>query len=98
MRSWFTGLSSATKTRHAAVPRRAPAGVQMAPLGSGGFASRPAAHRIVKENVLPWPGVLVSDIEPPIIFTRLEQIVKPRPVPPYFRVTDPSAWRNGSKI
>ena len=45
----------------------------------------------VKWNVLPAPGVLSTQMRPPISCTRFDEIVKPRPVPPYRRVIDPSA-------
>jgi hypothetical protein len=35
---------------------------------------------------------------PPIRATSCVQMVRPRPVPPYIRVLEPSAWLKGSKI
>ena len=52
----------------------------------------------VKWNVLPWPGSLSTQIRPPISCTRVDEIVRPSPVPPKRRVVDPSAWLNASKI
>ena len=52
----------------------------------------------VKWNVLPTPTVLSSQRRPPIIVTSCEQIARPRPVPPYCLVVEPSACLNGSKI
>jgi hypothetical protein len=37
----------------------------------------------VKENVLPFPNSLSTQIRPPIMPTRLEAMVRPKPVPPY---------------
>ena len=44
------------------------------------------------QNVEPWPGVLSRPRRPPISSTSWRQMVRPRPVPPYFRVVDASAW------
>ena len=42
-------------------------------------------------NVLPWPGSLSTERVPFIRRTSVEEIVRPRPVPPKRRVVDPSA-------
>ena len=52
----------------------------------------------MNENVLPFPGSLSTQSWPPIRFTIRTAILSPRPVPPYLRVVEPSACRNGSKI
>src|SRR5438445_6275092 len=52
----------------------------------------------VKRNVLPWPRVLSTHRRPPCKATRRFEIARPRPVPPYLRVVDESAWRNSSKM
>ena len=52
----------------------------------------------VKWNVLPLPGSLSSQMRPPSSATRFVEIARPRPVPPYLRVVEPSAWMNGLKI
>ena len=36
----------------------------------------------VKKKVLPIPGMLSTQIDPPISWTSLEVIVSPNPVPP----------------
>ena len=43
-------------------------------------------------NRLPWPGVDSTQMRPSIISTRRLLMVSPRPVPPYLRVVEPSAW------
>ena len=50
-----------------------------------------ASHRL-KPKVLPWPGMDCTSMLPPIISTSRRVMVRPRPVPPYLRVTEPSAW------
>ena len=47
-------------------------------------------------NVLPTSGVLVTSIVPPIRSTSCLLRARPRPVPPYLRVIDGSAWLNDS--
>ena len=42
-------------------------------------------------------GVLSTPISPPMSSTSRFEIARPRPVPPYFRVVEASAWTNGSK-
>ena len=66
-------------------------------MGSGG-ACGIAAKRAVKWNVLPRPTSPSTEIRPSINAISLEEIVNPRPVPPYFRVVEPSACSNGSKM
>jgi hypothetical protein len=51
----------------------------------------------VKWNCDPLPSSLSKWIRPPMISTSLWEIVSPRPVPPYSRVVDVSAWLNDSK-
>ena len=41
---------------------------------------------------LPWPGSLSTQMLPSIILTRRWLMTKPRPVPPYLRVVEVSAW------
>jgi len=36
----------------------------------------------MKRKILPWPGVLSTQMRPPIISTKRRQIDSPRPVPP----------------
>ena len=43
-------------------------------------------------KVLPWPGRLSTPIASPINWANCLQIASPNPVPPYFRVVEPSAW------
>ena len=42
-------------------------------------------------NVVPLSGSLATVTSPPIIWQNRRVIVRPRPVPPYFRVVDTSA-------
>ena len=51
----------------------------------------------MNQNVLPLPGAPVAPISPPIISTSSRQMLSPSPVPPWVRVVEASAWRNGSK-
>src|SRR5690349_353854 len=46
----------------------------------------------VKWNELPLPSSLSTQIRPPNISVSLREIVSPRPVPPYLRVVELSAW------
>ncbi len=67
---------------------------------AGGRVTGPFARpkRAVKWKVLPWPTSLSTQMRPPIIWTSCEQIARPRPVPPYLRVVEASAWAKASKI
>ena len=49
------------------------------------------ASRTVNQKRLPWPGSLSTPVLPPIMSTRRRVMARPRPVPPYLRVVDPSA-------
>ena len=49
-------------------------------------------------KVLPSPGVLESVTSPPSSRTSSRLIDRPRPVPPYWRAVEPSAWANASKM
>src|SRR6266545_875861 len=60
-----------------------------------GFGS--IVHGSVKVNVLPWPGVLSTQIRPPCASISLRQIDSPRPLP-CFSPRRPWTWRNSSKI
>ena len=48
--------------------------------------------------MLPQPGSLSTQMRPPIISTSLDEMLRPRPVPPYLRVVEPSACVNASKM
>ncbi len=52
----------------------------------------------VTKNVLPLPTSLVQPIRPPINSTKPLLMANPRPVPPYWRVVEESAWVKRSKI
>ena len=54
--------------------------------------SFPRANVAVKLKVLPSPDLLSTQISPPIISTRRLLMARPRPVPPYLRVVEVSAW------
>ncbi len=43
-------------------------------------------------NVEPLPGSLSTVMSPPIIWQNRRVIARPRPVPPYLRVVEASAW------
>ena len=47
-------------------------------------------------KVEPLPSSLITEIWPPISWASSRQIARPRPVPPYWRVVDESAWVNFS--
>ena len=67
----------------------------------GRWASGPAAAAekgSVKWNRLPSASLLSAHSRPPISETNWRQIDSPRPVPPYFRVVDESAWVKLSKM
>jgi len=49
---------------------------------------------IVKRNVLPWPGTLVTVSVPRMRSTRRRLIANPRPLPPNRREIEPSTWLN----
>ena len=50
--------------------------------------------RTVNQKVLPCPGVLSTPIVPPMAAVRRWEMARPKPVPPYFRVVESSAWEN----
>ncbi|MBV6475800.1 MAG: hypothetical protein MOGDAGHF_01366 [Rhodocyclaceae bacterium] len=80
-------LSSTTSTRAAAgTPEVAPAA-----------ASGCTPKRAVKWNTDPRPGSLSTQMRPPISSTSALEIARPRPVPPYLRVVELSAWLKGWK-
>ena len=51
----------------------------------------------LKEKMEPLPSSLVTPISPFIISTRRLEMARPRPVPPYLRVVEPSAWLKALK-
>ena len=63
-----------------------------------GRSSSGTSSVTVKKNVDPMPGMLSSQMRPPISSISRAEIVRPRPVPPNFRVVDPSACVNAWKI
>ena len=46
----------------------------------------------VNQNFKPLSGTLSTPILPSMMVTRCQAIARPRPVPPYLRVVEPSAW------
>ena len=52
----------------------------------------------MNQKVLPVPSSLEVPTSPPINVTSWLLMASPRPVPPYSRVVEVSAWVNGSKI
>ena len=57
-------------------------------------AGPPAGSRTVTRNVDPRPSSLTTSTSPSIIRHSLRTITRPRPVPPYRRDIEPSAWVN----
>ena len=51
----------------------------------------------MKLKVLPCPGSLTTQISPPMSCTSWLLMASPRPVPPYLRVVELSAWVKGLK-
>jgi len=56
------------------------------------------SNRAVNAKVLPRPGSLCTVICPPMRATSREAIVRPSPVPPYFRVVEVSSCSNARNI
>ncbi len=71
-------------------------------IGAGSASGISSSLRIsngaVRKNVLPLPNSLVQPIRPPINSTNPLLMANPRPVPPYLRVVEESAWVKRSKI
>ena len=68
---------------------RQPVQVRASALAGGGGAPAPhRPNRAVKWNALPWPCSLSTQMRPPIIDANCDEIVRPRPVPPYLRVVE----------
>src|SRR6478609_8522132 len=65
-------------------------------IGSPADTSVLVGKRTVK--VEPFPASLVSVTSPPIMRASLRVIARPRPVPPYCRAVEVSAWVNSSNI
>ena len=82
-------------------PRPAPAApLQRAPdrrRAVGVRRGRAEAGREV-EACCPRPGSLSTQMRPPISSTSRAEMARPSPVPPYFRVVEPSACAKASKI
>ena len=64
-----------------------------APLLAGASSTRDGRLTV---NVLPWPSSLATVRSPPIIRQNLRLMARPRPVPPYLRVVEASAWPKAS--
>ena len=104
--SWLTGLSSASrmlarKAGSAAIARPVSAGLagsrcRIAPDRAG--CSAPGWTGMWNQNVAPAPTALSTPTAPPIFWTSCLTIASPSPVPPNWRVVEPSACRNASKI
>ncbi len=71
--------------------------LEYAPLSVSFFASS-SSKSSVKKNVVPSPGSLSKSSCPPISSINRAEMVRPRPVPPYFRVIEVSAWEKASNI
>ena len=85
--------------RRSVCPCPTPPEFSSSPAGSG-LPSRPAWMRrgTVTQNVAPSPGALFTPMEPPRRWASSREIASPRPVPLWVRVTEPSIWRNFSKM
>ncbi len=55
----------------------------------------PRVSVMPKSKVVPWPGSERREIRPPICSIRWLVMISPRPVPPYRRDMEESAWVNG---
>lgn len=42
--------------------------------------------------MLPWLRMVFTPTSPPMASAKFLEIARPRPVPPYLRVVDASAW------
>ncbi len=84
----LVALSSTTSTR---APESAACGPTKVRRPVAGRSA--SGTRMVKRNVDPWPGPgLCADIDPDISSASRLLMARPRPVPPYLRVVDASAW------
>ena len=77
----------------AGAPRRARVRV-MRGRARGRRARRCASGRQRTVKVVPAPGVLATVTAPPIMRQSRSVMARPRPVPPYLRVVELSAWVN----
>ncbi len=84
--SRFTATSSTSNRRSGA--SRAGASAGSASTGSASARGRVSSN----QKVAPSPGVLSQPRVPPISSTMRLQMARPRPVPPYWRETEASAW------
>ena len=84
----FVALSSTTRTWR---PLRS-----TPTIGDGASGEPVASASIVSRNVLPWPAtpVLSATSDPCMSSARRRLIARPRPVPPYRREIEASAWLN----
>ena len=81
-RRWRRRASAVTSSTRAPVRSASRVGMSPCTLSSG----------ISNQNVEPWPASDSTPMLPPIRVTMRWQITRPRPVPPYRRVVDASAW------
>ena len=100
---WLTALSSASSTRSGSA--RWPASTALGRRGTRVAAGRPARLRRPaatrcreRERAAAADARSSTPIRPPISATSCAEIARPRPVPPYLRVVEPSACANASKI
>src|SRR5215472_10590737 len=89
MSSRAVASSSMTRTRSAVCERPPSEPIEL-------LACTPAlpGRRTVKTE--PLPGSLVTVTSPPIMRASLRVMARPRPVPPYCRAVEESAWVNSS--
>ena len=95
MMSRTTGSSSMTRIRPSSSPSSVGSTSPSASTACLVTTVTTAGRRTV--NVEPSPGALSTATSPPIISQNRRVIIRPRPVPPYFRVVEASAWVNGRK-
>ena len=96
IRSRTAGSSSITST----VPALAgvgPRSARPARRAASGRARRTIGRQADGEGASPAPGSLSTVMSPPIIWQNCRLIARPRPVPPYLRVVEASAWVKASK-
>ena len=88
----FVALTSTTRIREVVISARFK--------NSGGSERSDVclSNRAVNQNVEPFPTSLSMPISPPINSASCLEMESPRPVPPYLRVVEPSAWVNGVKM
>ena len=89
-------LSAESSTRRMRSARQRQLGARADRHGARRVAPAQISSGTAKENTLPLPTPLSTEMRPPISSTSRFEIVSPRPEPPYLRVVDESACVNRS--